>query len=436
MIELASDLNQLSPQIVVIGVGGAGGNAAENMMRRTTHGISFAVANTDAQALRRSSADTVIQLGRSTTFGLGAGSRAEIGAAAAEESLDEIRAVLADAHMCFITAGMGGGTGTGAAPVIARAAREMGILTVGVVTKPFAFEGRRRMAQAEAGLAELQQHVDTLIVIPNQNLFRVASTSTTFKEAFERADEVLQDGVRGITDLMTMPGLINLDFADVRTVMAGMGRAMLGTGEADGDDRAVRAAETAISNPLLDEALKGARGLLISISGGDDMRLMEVDEVATHVKDMVDADADIIWGSAFKPELEGRIRVSIVATGLDRADSQVATAEASERPPVALPEIARPAPYRPAAPRVFPQLRKPVPVPAPTVAPALPPLTPPPVADDLPTVDPFAPQAAPVPRPRLFERMAQAARGGALAGIDEGGAMLDEPVRRERRIHA
>ena len=246
--------------------------------------------------------DRILQLGRMTTEGLGAGSRAEIGKAAAEESLAEIEDMLEGAHMCFVAAGMGGGTGTGAAPVIAEAARAKGILTVGVATKPFAFEGRRRAAVAEAGLEELEKHVDTLIVIPNQNLFRVASPATTFKAAFDLADDVLQQGVRGITDLMVLPGLINLDFADVRTIMANPGKAMMGTGEASGDDRAMRAAEQAIANPLLDEAMKGASGLIISITGGDDMLLMEVDEVASHIKALVDPDADIIWGSAFDPE--------------------------------------------------------------------------------------------------------------------------------------
>ena len=263
-------------------------------------------------------ADRRIQLGLKITQGLGAGSRPEIGRAAAEETLDEIIASLEGAHMCFIAAGMGGGTGTGAAPVIAKAARDKGILTVGVCTKPFAFEGARRARSAEAGLSELQQHVDTLIVIPNQNLFRLANSETTFKEAFEMADEVLQQGVRGITDLMVMPGLINLDFADVRSVMSEMGKAMMGTGEADGDNRAIEAAEKAISNPLLDGvSMKGAKGVIISITGGEDMRLMEVDEAASHIKELVDPDANIIWGSAFNNDLGGKIRVSVVATGIE-----------------------------------------------------------------------------------------------------------------------
>jgi len=312
------EVDELRPRISVIGVGGAGGNAIANMMRADVQGVDFVVANTDAQALNNSAADRRIQLGLKITQGLGAGSRPEIGRAAAEETLDEILTALEGAHMCFIAAGMGGGTGTGAAPVIAKAARDKGILTVGVVTKPFAFEGSRRGRSADTGIAELQQHVDTLIVIPNQNLFRLANSETTFKEAFEMADEVLQQGVRGITDLMVMPGLINLDFADVRSVMSEMGKAMMGTGEADGDNRAIEAAEKAISNPLLDGvSMKGAKGVIISITGGEDMRLMEVDEAASHIKELVDPDANIIWGSAFNNDLGGKIRVSVVATGIE-----------------------------------------------------------------------------------------------------------------------
>jgi len=312
------EVDELRPRITVIGVGGAGGNAIANMMGADVQGVDFVVANTDAQALNASDADRRIQLGLKITQGLGAGSRPEIGRAAAEETLDEILQALEGAHMCFIAAGMGGGTGTGAAPVIAKAARDKGILTVGVVTKPFAFEGQRRSRSADAGISELQQHVDTLIVIPNQNLFRLANSETTFKEAFEMADEVLQQGVRGITDLMVMPGLINLDFADVRSVMSEMGKAMMGTGEADGDNRAIEAAEKAISNPLLDGvSMKGAKGVIISISGGEDMRLMEVDEAASHIKELVDPDANIIWGSAFNNDLGGKIRVSVVATGIE-----------------------------------------------------------------------------------------------------------------------
>jgi cell division protein FtsZ len=312
------EVDELRPRISVIGVGGAGGNAIANMMNADVQGVDFVVANTDAQALNHSTADRRIQLGIKITQGLGAGSRPEIGRAAAEETIDEIIQALDGAHMCFIAAGMGGGTGTGAAPVIAKAARDKGILTVGVVTKPFAFEGARRARSADSGISELQQHVDTLIVIPNQNLFRLANSETTFKQAFEMADEVLQQGVRGITDLMVMPGLINLDFADVRSVMSEMGKAMMGTGEADGDNRAIEAAEKAISNPLLDGvSMKGAKGVIISITGGEDMRLMEVDEAASHIKELVDPDANIIWGSAFNNDLGGKIRVSVVATGIE-----------------------------------------------------------------------------------------------------------------------
>ncbi len=315
---LAPEVDELRPRISVIGVGGAGGNAIANMIAAQVQGVDFIVANTDAQALNAASAERRIQLGLKITQGLGAGSRPEIGRAAAEETIDMVEKALEGAHMCFIAAGMGGGTGTGAAPVIAKAARDRGILTVGVVTKPFSFEGSRRMKSAEAGIAELQKHVDTLIVIPNQNLFLIANPSTTFKEAFQMADEVLQQGVRGITDLMVMPGLINLDFADVRSVMGEMGKAMMGTGEAEGDNRAIEAAEKAIANPLLDGvSMRGAKGVIISITGGEDMRLMEVDEAASHIKELVDPDANIIWGSAFNNSLDGKIRVSVVATGIE-----------------------------------------------------------------------------------------------------------------------
>jgi cell division protein FtsZ len=312
------EVDELRPRISVIGVGGAGGNAVANMIANDVQGVDFIVANTDAQALNASPAEHRIQLGPRITQGLGAGSRPEIGKAAAEEALAEIEQALEGAHMCFIAAGMGGGTGTGAAPVIAKIAREKGVLTVGVVTKPFSFEGNRRGRSADAGIEELQQHVDTLIVIPNQNLFRIANPNTTFREAFQMADEVLQQGVRGITDLMVMPGLINLDFADVRSVMGEMGKAMMGTGEATGDNRAIEAAEKAIANPLLDGvSMRGARGVIISITGGEDMRLMEVDEAASHIKELVDPDANIIWGSAFNNDLDGKIRVSVVATGIE-----------------------------------------------------------------------------------------------------------------------
>jgi cell division protein FtsZ len=341
------EVDELRPRISVIGVGGAGGNAIMNMINSDVQGVDFVVANTDAQALNASEADQRIQLGLKITQGLGAGARPEIGKAAAEEAIAEIDRVLDGAHMCFIAAGMGGGTGTGAAPVIAKAARDKGILTVGVVTKPFSFEGNRRGRAAEAGIEELQQHVDTLIVIPNQNLFRIANPNTTFKEAFQMADEVLQQGVRGITDLMVMPGLINLDFADVRSVMGEMGKAMMGTGEASGDNRAIEAAEKAIANPLLDGvSMRGAKGVIISITGGEDMRLMEVDEAASHIKELVDPDANIIWGSAFNNDLDGKIRVSVVATGID-ADAtvhQAPPAKVFTFPGTRTVEAARPAP--------------------------------------------------------------------------------------------
>ncbi len=337
--------DDMRPRITVVGIGGAGGNAIANMIESEIEGVEFIVANTDAQALSSSPAETRIQLGPDITGGLGAGARPEVGKAAAEETVAEIETALEGVNMVFIAAGMGGGTGTGAAPVIAEAARRKGVLTVGVVTKPFLFEGTRRMRAAEAGIDELQEHVDTLIVIPNQNLFLVAQAETTFKEAFQLADEVLQQGVRSITDLMVMPGLINLDFADVRSVMSEMGKAMMGTGEGNGENRALDAAEQAIANPLLDGvSMQGAKGVIISIIGGEDMKLLEVDEAANHIRELVDEDANIIWGSAFNPDLDGKIRVSVVATGIE----QGAIASASESAPVAL-SSAR-APKRPALP--------------------------------------------------------------------------------------
>jgi cell division protein FtsZ len=307
-----------SPRITVIGVGGGGTNAVDNMIAANLQGVEFVVANTDAQQLMHSRADRRIQLGPHITQGLGAGAKPEIGKAAAEEAADELYRHLDGAHMVFITAGMGGGTGTGAAPVIARMARERNILTVGVVTKPFGFEGVRRARCADQGIEELQQFVDTLIVIPNQNLFRMANERTTWKDAFKMADQVLYMGVRGVTDLMMAPGLVNLDFADIRTVMAEMGKAMMGTGEAEGENRAIRASEAAISNPLLeDTSMAGARGLLINITGGDDLTLFEVDQAANRIREEVDEEANIIFGSAIDPELQGRIRVSVVATGID-----------------------------------------------------------------------------------------------------------------------
>ncbi len=313
----------LRPRITVFGVGGAGGNAVNNMIEKNLEGAEFVTANTDSQALQQSKAPRRIQLGVGVTQGLGAGAKPQVGGSAAEESIDEIIDHLAGSHMCFITAGMGGGTGTGAAPVIARAAREMGILTVGVVTKPFQFEGAHRMRTAESGVEELQQYVDTLIIIPNQNLFRIANERTTFAEAFMMADDVLYQGVKGVTDLMVRPGLINLDFADVRAVMDEMGKAMMGTGEADGESRAIDAAEKAIANPLLDEvSLKGARGVLINITGGYDLTLFELDEAANRIRSEVDPDANIIVGSTLDPDLDGVMRVSVVATGIDAAEAR------------------------------------------------------------------------------------------------------------------
>ncbi|MCW1381284.1 cell division protein FtsZ [Novosphingobium sp. KCTC 2891] len=323
-------IDELRPRITVIGVGGAGGNAIANMINAKIEGVDFIVVNTDAQALNNSIADHRIQLGPDITQGLGAGARPEVGRAAAEETLEDIERALEGVHMVFIAAGMGGGTGTGAAPVIAEAARRKGVLTVGVVTKPFLFEGTRRMRSADTGIEELQKHVDTLIVIPNQNLFLVAKAETTFKEAFQLADEVLQQGVRSITDLMVMPGLINLDFADVRSVMGEMGKAMMGTGEGEGPNRALEAAERAIANPLLDGvSMQGAKGVIISIIGGEDMKLLEVDEAANHIRELVDPNANIIWGSAFNPDLDGKIRVSVVATGIEQTTEQ---AEIASRP--------------------------------------------------------------------------------------------------------
>ncbi|MBB5534028.1 cell division protein FtsZ [Rhizobium giardinii] len=343
------DITELKPRITVFGVGGGGGNAVNNMITAGLEGVDFVVANTDAQALTMTKAERIIQMGVAVTEGLGAGSQPEVGRAAAEECIDEIIDHLNGTHMCFVTAGMGGGTGTGAAPVVAQAARNKGILTVGVVTKPFHFEGQRRMRLADQGIAELQKSVDTLIVIPNQNLFRIANDKTTFADAFAMADQVLYSGVACITDLMVKEGLINLDFADVRSVMREMGRAMMGTGEASGEGRAMAAAEAAIANPLLDEtSMKGAQGLLISITGGRDLTLFEVDEAATRIREEVDPDANIILGATFDEELEGLIRVSVVATGIDRTAAEVAGRSADFRP-VARP-IVRPSAAIPAAP--------------------------------------------------------------------------------------
>ena len=342
------DIHELKPRITVFGVGGAGGNAVNNMITAGLQGVDFVVANTDAQALTMSKAQRIVQMGTVVTQGLGAGSQPNVGATAAEEVMDELRDHLSGANMVFVTAGMGGGTGTGAAPVIARIARDMGILTVGVVTKPFHFEGARRMRTAEAGIAELHKVVDTLLIIPNQNLFRVANEKTTFADAFAMADQVLYSGVACITDLMVKEGLINLDFADVRAVMKEMGKAMMGTGEASGDKRALTAAEAAIANPLIDDSsMKGAKGLLISITGGKDLTLFEVDEAATRIREEVDQDANIIVGATFDEALDGLIRVSVVATGIEQAaiarNSQATSAPVANAAPQAQQAPAAPA---------------------------------------------------------------------------------------------
>ncbi|MDX2287980.1 MAG: cell division protein FtsZ [Hyphomicrobiaceae bacterium] len=381
-------LTDLRPRLTVIGVGGAGCNAVNNMIAAGLTGAEFVVANTDAQALAASSAEYRIQLGRSLTEGMGAGAKPEIGEASAEEAIEEIRAQIQGSHMVFLAAGMGGGTGTGAAAVIARISREMGILTVGVVTKPFQFEGTRRMRMAEAGIATLREHVDTLIVIPNQNLFRIANEKTTFAEAFVLADQVLYSGVACIVDLIVKEGLINLDFADVRSVMCGMGTAMMGTGEAEGERRAILAAEEAISNPLLDEiSLKGAKGLLLSITGGSELTLYEVDEAATRVRKEVDPDANIIVGATFDDSLGSRIRVSIVASGMPSGQSSMPTpgapqvsarpsanalgATASGPPPMPQPAGNAGHPAASAQPPAPPQAEPPRPVGNPAPVPAL-----------------------------------------------------------------
>jgi cell division protein FtsZ len=381
----APELRELKPRIIVCGVGGAGGNAVNNMIVSGLSGVDFIVANTDAQALTSSRAERIIQMGLQVTEGLGAGSKPEVGKAAAEEALEEIRDHLAGCHMVFVTAGMGGGTGTGAAPVIARAAREMGILTVGVVTKPFHFEGGRRMKIAESGIAELHKAVDTLIIIPNQNLFRVANEKTTFADAFAMADQVLYSGVACITDLMVKEGLINLDFADVRSIMSEMGKAMMGTGEATGEKRAVLAAEAAIANPLLDEtSMKGARGLLISITGGNDLTLYEVDEAASRIRQEVDEEANIILGATFDSALDGVVRVSVVATGIDQATiSQIEPVGYQARVESA-PRMRAPAPV---------PVRAPQPQPAPVEA-----IQPTPIVNDV-ELQPLAPVTVAFPEP-------------------------------------
>ena len=363
---------ELKPRITVFGVGGAGGNAVNNMIKSNLEGVEFVVGNTDAQALKGSLAQRRIQLGTTITRGLGAGSRPDVGRAAAEEQLDEIASHLDGTNMVFITGGMGGGTGTGAAPVIARIARERGILTVGVVTKPFHFEGAHRMRLAESGIAELQQYVDTLIIIPNQNLFRIANEKTTFADAFKMADDVLHSGVRGVTDLMVMPGLINLDFADIRSVMTEMGKAMMGTGEASGERRSINASEAAISNPLLDDvSMKGARGVLINITGGYDMTLFEVDEAANRIRDEVDPDANIIFGSTFDPSMEGLMRVSVVATGIDAASMAISAGRGQHVAQQAAQQAAPPAP-NPAPAFGLPGIKRPATPPAANAGPARP----------------------------------------------------------------
>jgi cell division protein FtsZ len=430
----APDIRELKPRITVFGVGGAGGNAVNNMIESGLLGCEFVVANTDAQALTSSKAERVIQMGLGVTQGLGAGSHPEVGSAAADEVIDEIRDQLSGAHMCFITAGMGGGTGTGAAPVIARAARDMGILTVGVVTKPFQFEGMRRMRTAEFGIQELQAAVDTLIVIPNQNLFRVANEKTTFADAFAMADQVLYSGVACITDLMVKEGLINLDFADVRAIMRGMGKAMMGTGEASGEKRANRAAEAAIANPLLDDvSMKGARGLLISITGGSDLTLYELDEAATRIREEVDQDANIILGATFDESLDGIIRVSVVATGIEpllisaNSPNNPAIAETEQRIAEVAERLRAEARARAASP--VPSIRTeaaapaPAPAPAPVHAPQPAPEmraeprieAPAPVTRDDVVLAPVQPRAAapfvPAPAPQQSEPVAQLPAG-------------------------
>jgi cell division protein FtsZ len=418
---------ELKPRIVVFGVGGAGGNAVNNMIDAGLEGVEFVVANTDAQQLAFAKTDRRIQLGVTVTQGLGAGAHPEVGMSAAEESIPEIGEHLDGAHMVFITAGMGGGTGTGAAPIIAKLARERGILTVGVVTKPFHFEGRHRMRLADSGISELQRYVDTLIVIPNQNLFRVANERTTFAEAFGMADQVLHSGVRSITDLMVLPGLINLDFSDVRTVMTEMGKAMMGTGEAEGEDRALMAASNAIQNPLLDEvSLRGAKAVLVNVTGGLDMTLLEVDEAANAISEQVDPEGNIIFGAAFDPTLQGKIRVSVVATGMDGASMSVIEprpARATTPPPtIRIPEAtAEPAPA-PAPAYVEPA---PAPVAAAYVAPA-------PVVADTTLFGEASAETADLLAPEQGDLLSTAAPAPVEAVIEPAPAIrpIDAPVKK------
>ena len=410
---------ELSPRIVVIGVGGAGGNAVNNMIEANLQGVEFVVANTDAQALVRSKAPTQIQLGVGRTSGLGAGANPEVGMEAAKESADEIKKLLQGAHMCFIAAGMGGGTGTGAAPIIARIAKEQKVLTVGVVTKPFDFEGKRRMQVAEKGIIDLRNEVDTLLIIPNQNLFRIANKDTTFADAFGMADRVLYSGVRGITDLMVMPGLINLDFADVRTVMAGMGSAMMGEGEGEGENRALKAAKAAIANPLLDDvSMRGAKGVLINITGGYDMTLFEVDEAANEVRREVDVDAHIILGSTFDEKMSGKIRVSVVAAGLQHVAAVRPTPQPVRELQAGLNSAIMNAPSPAAALGITPEAAAPAPAPVaapePAPAPVAAPVTPAisqaaanvPPSDLRPPAPIIRPRPAPMPDPAPVEAQA------------------------------
>jgi cell division protein FtsZ len=422
-LSLPQTESEIKPRITVVGVGGAGGNAVNNMISAALEGVEFIVANTDSQALSQSLADRRVQLGITITQGLGAGARPEVGRQAAEEALPEILQLLDGANMVFVTAGMGGGTGTGAAPVIAAAAREQGILTIGVVTKPFHFEGRRRMQSAEQGITELEKVVDTLIVIPNQNLFKIANEKTTFADAFKMADDVLHMGVRGVTDLMVMPGLINLDFADIRTVMGEMGKAMMGTGEAEGPDRSRVAAESAISNPLLeDHSMKGAKGVLINITGGLDMTLHEVDEAANRIREEVDGDANIIFGSTFDAGMEGRMRVSVVATGIAAMAAQQPAPNYLSLDMNRPMQTGQPALSRPAVPPVG-RVAMPAAAMAPAPAPAMPAA---PVAPPAPPVVAPAPVAAAAPAAPIMASMPTPAPVYEAPVAEE--PMMDAPV--------
>ncbi|HEY8063492.1 MAG TPA: cell division protein FtsZ [Methylosinus sp.] len=411
----APELRELKPRILVCGIGGGGGNAVNNMIMSGLSGVDFLIANTDAQALASSRAERIIQMGLQVTEGLGAGAQPEVGRAAAEEAKDEIRDHLSGAHMVFVTAGMGGGTGTGAAPVIAAIAREMGILTVGVVTKPFHFEGQRRLRIAEGGIAELQKSVDTLIIIPNQNLFRIATEKTTFADAFAMADQVLYSGVASVTDLMVKEGLINLDFADVRSIMRGMGKAMMGTGEATGERRASLAAEAAIANPLLDEvSMKGARGLLISITGGNDLTLYEVDEAASRIRQEVDEDANIILGATFDSSLEGVVRVSVVATGIDLPSTAAEDAAAAEARVLEAAERLRAQVAAQSRPSIIHTISEPAPQPQSFAPQAFAPQA-------------FAPQAyAPEPQQAPVERPTQSYYAEQPASASQHGVYLEQ----------